>query len=68
MEHFIVKNGEVVELTKEEFENLPGRHVSEIVKDMTPEELDRFKKERQEKFINPLMKHNIVELNKKKQD
>lgn len=34
----------------------------EAIKDMTPEELERFHKERYEKFINPLMEMNIKEL------
>jgi len=40
--------------------------LAEIIKDMTPEELDRFKKERYEKFIKPLMKINESELIKLK--
>lgn len=40
--------------------------LAEVIKDMTPEELESFKKERYEKFIKPLMKINESELIKLK--
>ena len=36
----------------------------EVIKDMTKEELERFHKERYEKFIKPLMEMNEKELEK----
>ncbi|NLM03710.1 MAG: hypothetical protein GX214_01680 [Clostridiales bacterium] len=41
---------------------IKGVRVEDIIKDMTPEELERFKKERYEKFIKPLMEMNIKSL------
>ncbi|MFL0248093.1 hypothetical protein [Candidatus Clostridium stratigraminis] len=38
--------------------------LAEAIKDMTSEELERFKKERYEKFIKPLMDMNMKELEK----
>lgn len=42
-----------------------GVTLEEAIKDMTPEELERFKKERYEKFIKPLMNENIRALKDK---
>ncbi|MBP1949254.1 hypothetical protein [Virgibacillus litoralis] len=67
MKHFIIKNGNVTWMTKEEFDQLPGRHVSEVTKDMTPEELERFKKERYEKFVKPLMEYNVESIERKRE-
>lgn len=66
MEYFFVKNGKVVRKNEEDFGFLPSsKSVQEIIKDMTPEELEAFKKERYEKFLKPLFNHNIQELDKK---
>lgn len=61
MEHFFIENKQVKELTKEEAETLKGRNVTEVIKEMSPEQLKAFKKERYEKFIKPLMEHNMKE-------
>ncbi|SDQ08349.1 hypothetical protein SAMN05216232_0458 [Virgibacillus subterraneus] len=67
MKHFIIENGNVTWLTKEEFDELPGQHVSEVIKDMTAEELERFKKERYEKFVKPLMEYNVESIERKRE-
>lgn len=41
-----------------------GVRYEDIIKDMTPEELERFNKERYEKFIKPLMEMNMREVEK----
>ncbi|MGY0693759.1 hypothetical protein ACW2QC_13375 [Virgibacillus sp. FSP13] len=66
MEYFKIENGKVQKLTKEEHEKRKGTPVHELVKDMTPEELERFRRERYEKFIKPLMGHNVAELKRKR--
>lgn len=38
--------------------------LAEAIKDMNEEELERFKKERYEKFIKPMMRMNAEELEK----
>lgn len=41
-----------------------GIRYEDIIKDMTEEELERFHKERYEKFIKPLMGMNMREVEK----
>lgn len=47
---------------------IKGVTLKEAIKDMTPEELEKFKKERYEKFIVPLMNENIRILKNKLDD
>ncbi|WP_088034878.1 hypothetical protein [Evansella clarkii] len=65
-DYTIVEKGKVRYLSKEEYEKLGVKIVEDIVKDMSPEELQKFQKERYEKFIKPLMDHNINQLKDKK--
>ena len=42
------------------------RTLEEVIKDMSPEELEAFKKERYEKFVKPLLDENISALERLK--
>ena len=44
--------------------DIKGVRYEDIIKDMTEEELERFHKERYEKFIKPLMGMNLKEVEK----
>jgi hypothetical protein len=54
---FILVNGKIVQLSDEELKKLQMKAISveDAVKNMTPEQLEKFKKERYEKFIKPLI-------------
>jgi hypothetical protein len=68
MMYFFVKDGKVEWLSEEEFTALgPAKNVQEVTEGMTPEELEAFKKERYERFIKPMMNHNIQELKNQKE-
>ncbi len=62
---------ESTEQMKEEIENLRNQGINAItvedaIKDMSPEELERFLEERRRKFVNPQLDANMKELEKKK--
>lgn len=65
---FTVKDGKIVKMTKEEFESQNAVSAQELSKDMTPEELERFKKERYEKFLKPLMGLNERQIKSLKEE
>nr|PZN09926.1 MAG: hypothetical protein DIU64_07430 [Caldicoprobacter oshimai] len=58
-----IKKNETEELEKQ---GIKVRTLEEVIKDMTPEELEAFKKERYEKFVKPLLDENISALERLK--
>ncbi|MFS0612941.1 hypothetical protein [Lederbergia ruris] len=52
------KNGKGCDKTKEE--------ASEVIKEMSPEELEAFKLERYRKFIRPLTEYHVDDLKNRK--
>ncbi len=66
-----VMKEESKEIMSKEIEKLRAQGISavtfeEAIKDMTPEELERFLEERRRKFINPLLDKNREILEQKK--
>lgn len=57
-----IMNREIEELRRQ---GIKAVTLKEAVKDMTPEELNRFREERYWKFINPLLNKNIKMLKQK---
>jgi hypothetical protein len=57
-----IMNREIEELRKQ---GIRAVTLGEAVKDMTPEELERFREERNRKFINPLLNMNSEMLKQK---
>lgn len=66
MKNFMIESGKKKELSNEEIKNLKAKNVTEVIKEMTPDELEAFKKARYEKFIKPLIDRNLEELDRKK--
>ncbi|WP_404450600.1 hypothetical protein LG329_09590 [Virgibacillus necropolis] len=64
MKRVFVKDGKVKQLTKRHFKSLQARNTSRVVKDMTPEEIESYNKERHERFIVPLMESNRKSMKK----
>ncbi|SFQ10847.1 hypothetical protein SAMN05444406_11266 [Caldicoprobacter faecalis] len=62
------ESDEIRKIEHEELEKqgIKVRTLEEVIKDMTPEELEAFKKERNEKFVKPLLDENISALERLK--
>lgn len=58
MKRLIIEKGKECENTKEK--------ATEVIKEMTPEELEAFKLERYRKFIGPLTEYHVDDIKNKK--
>ncbi|MBS4202142.1 hypothetical protein KHA93_21260 [Bacillus sp. FJAT-49732] len=62
MENINMKNEKAKQVINDGYETPP---VTEVIKEMTPEELEAFKRERYQKFIKPFLDQNDTQIKKK---